>query len=145
MQLTAIDQLSVSLMVHSSRFARSLSRRAGSVRSLVAMRVLSNLEQVGDLRIGELAEREFIAQPAMTATVNRLEGDGLVERLRDEGDARASLVHLTRAGAELIAAFRLRAADVARPAMEELSAEEIRTLDSAVPLLARLVAALESA
>ena len=99
MQLTAIDQLSVSLMVHSSRFARSLSRRAGSVRSLVAMRVLSNLEQVGDLRIGELAEREFIAQPAMTATVNRLEGDGLVERLRDEGDARASLVHLTRAGA----------------------------------------------
>ncbi|WP_292836244.1 MarR family transcriptional regulator [Microbacterium sp.] len=145
MQLTAIDQLSISLMIHSSRYARGLSRRVGSGRSLVAMRVLSNLEQAGDLRVGELAEREFIAQPSMTATVNRLEADGLVERLRDDEDARASVVHLTHAGADLIAAFRLRAADVARPAMEELSPEEIRTLDSAAPLLARLVAALESA
>ncbi len=143
MNSTALDQLSIRLMIHSSRYARVLSRRAGSARSLVATRTLLDLEE-GDLRIGELAEREFIAQPAMTATVNRLANDGLVERLRDDCDARASLVHLTHAGADVIAAFRLRSANVARPAMEELSEEEIRTLDSAASLLARLVTELGS-
>ena len=130
------------LFVQASRFSRSMSRRTGAQRSLVAMRVLSNLEGQ-PLRVGELAAREMVTQPAMTTTLNRLATDGLVERHVDADDARAALVALTDAGHDALASFRARAANAARPVLDELADDDLTTLVRAADLLERLVATLD--
>ncbi len=139
-----VDALAVQLLVHGSRFARSLSRRTGEVRSLVAMRVLSNLHQAGPLRIGDLADRELITQPAMTTTVNRLEAEGLVVREEDETDRRASVVRITGDGEAALVSFRDRAAGVARGALTQLGEEDLAVLERAGELLEQLVVMTES-
>jgi DNA-binding MarR family transcriptional regulator len=133
-----IDQLAARLISQGSRFARTASRKAGEQRSLIALRVLANLRQEGDLRIGELARRETITQPAMTATVNRLEEDGLVARAADPSDARAAVVRITDAGTAELEAFRMRAAARVRPALERLGEDDLAVLGRAAELLGQL-------
>lgn len=133
-----LDQLAARLVVHGSRFARHATRGTGEHRSVVAVRVLSNLQHEGPLRVGELAARERITQPAMTSAVNRLEEDGLVVRRSDPLDARASVVELTDAGRAELAQFRRRAAERVRPALERLTAEDRTVLDRAATLLEQL-------
>lgn len=140
-----VERTAIDLLVHASRFTRILSRNAGVSRSLVAMRVLSNLRAEGPLRIGELAERELISQPAMTTTVNRLEAEGLVSREADENDGRASVVRITSRGEDELLGFRRRAAAVAVPSMQDLGPEEKKTLQHAAAVLARLVPEIDQA
>lgn len=135
----AVARLGVQLIVHGSRFAREMSRRANSTRSLVAWRVLANLQHEGPMRIGELAAREGISQPAMTTAVNRLEGDALVVRGADASDGRASVVSLTDEGAAALQSFRSQTSAVAAPLLATLSAEELDTLARAAMLLERIV------
>ncbi len=140
----SLDRLAARLLVQGSRFSRSMSRHTGEQRSLVAMRVLSNLLQDGPLRIGELAARELIAQPAMTTTVNRLEAEGLVFRGSDAEDARASVVTLTEAGSAVLMSFRARAAAIARPGLVQLADSDIAVLERAADLLEQLVRSISS-
>ena len=50
------------------------------------------------LRITELGEDVLLTQPGMSRLVARLEARGLVHRVADPDDARASRIRLTRAG-----------------------------------------------
>lgn len=139
-----VDELATRLIAQAGRFTRSTSRAAGLSRSLIAMRVLSNLSQDGDLRVGELAAREAVTQPAITATVNRLEEDGLVQRRADPDDARAALVAMTDAGRRELAGFRRRAAEAIRPALTALSGQDRETLRVAADLLDGLSTAVNA-
>lgn len=53
--------------------------------------------------IGELAEHLGIKEPTVTATVDRLEAEGLVARARSETDRRVVRVRLTPEGAVTVA------------------------------------------
>lgn len=132
------DELAARLIAQGSRFARIASRATGSSRPLVATRVLATLQFDGPQRVGQLAAHERFTQPAMTATVNRLEADGLVTRTPDPADARAVVVALTEAGLAEITAFRAKAAAHVLPAMEQLSADDLAVLDRAANLLEQL-------
>lgn len=139
-----LAELASRLMVHGGRFSRSLSHRAGAQLSFVAVRALSNLQHQGPLRLGELAASELVSQPAMTATVNKLEHEGLVTRGDDAEDGRVSVIALTPAGDAALERFRARAAAAARRSMEQLSVAELDTLDRAAELLERLVRSIEA-
>ncbi|MBS1880102.1 MAG: MarR family transcriptional regulator [Actinobacteria bacterium] len=52
----------------------------------------------GPLRISELCEDVLLSQPGMSRLIARLEGKGLIERLEDPADARASRVRMTAEG-----------------------------------------------
>ncbi len=52
-----------------------------------------------------LAARAGVEQPTMTATLNRMERDGLVERLPNPDDGRSSLVALTTKAREKLPAI----------------------------------------
>lgn len=52
----------------------------------------------GPLRITELCEDVLLSQPGMSRLIARLEGKGLIERVDDPRDARASRVRMTAAG-----------------------------------------------
>lgn len=139
-----MDELATRLIAQAGRFTRSTSRAAGMTRSLMAMRVLSNLSQDGALRVGELAAREAVTQPAITAIVNRLEDDGLVQRRADPVDARAALVTITDPGRRELAGFRRRAAKAIRPVLTALSDRDRETLSTAADLLDGLATAVNA-
>jgi DNA-binding MarR family transcriptional regulator len=85
------------LRVGASLMVRQLARGA----SLTSINALAALAEEGPSRLTVLAAATGIAQPAMTQLVGRLERDGLVVRLVDPDDARATLVAITDAGRAL--------------------------------------------
>jgi DNA-binding MarR family transcriptional regulator len=60
--------------------------------------VLVPLFEEDGLRMGELASRARLAKQTMTTMVRLVERAGLVQRLPDADDARATRVHLTERG-----------------------------------------------
>ena len=95
---------------------------------------------LGEARMGDLAAALRVDPSTATRAVSRLEEAGLVERRRDDTDARAVTVVPTRAGVALYD----RAADTARAALAELfgrfePAEQALLAD----LLDRLVTGLD--
>lgn len=53
------------------------------------------------LRMSELGKDVLLSQPGLSRLIARLEERGLIERMADINDARASIVHLSKAGAYL--------------------------------------------
>jgi DNA-binding MarR family transcriptional regulator len=85
------------LRVATTLMVRHLARGT----SLTSRNVLAALAAEGPSRLTALAAATGIAQPAMTQLVGRLQREGLVVRLIDPEDARATLVAITDAGRAL--------------------------------------------
>lgn len=87
------------------RLARRLRReRAIDSISDAQLGVLSGLRLHGRHTLTALAERERVAAPSMTNTVNALAEQGLVVRIPDEDDRRRVHVEITEAGIEIVVA-----------------------------------------
>jgi DNA-binding MarR family transcriptional regulator len=87
-----------------------------------------------------LALAAAIEQPTMTATLSRMQRDGLIERRPDPNDGRSRLVALTPSAMAKAAAVRQAAMAVNAAAMAGLDeAERTAFMD----MLARIVAALD--
>ncbi|MTH52927.1 MarR family transcriptional regulator [Bacillus mangrovi] len=56
----------------------------------------------GDMTVGELAGRMYLACSTTTDLVDRMEKAGFVERIRDANDRRVVRVHLLEEGARII-------------------------------------------
>ncbi len=116
--------------------------------SASATLVLNRVNREGPMRLTALAAAEDISQPAMTQLVQRMERQGLLERLSDPEDGRAALVAISEAGRELwdrrTEGRRERLANL----LAELSAEDARALllaaHVAIPILRQLLAIADS-
>ena len=86
--------------------------------SASATLMLNRVGREGPMRLTALAAAEDTSQPAMTQLVQRMERQGLLERLSDPDDGRAALVAISGAGEELWA----RRAAVRRERLAELLA-----------------------
>jgi DNA-binding MarR family transcriptional regulator len=119
-----------------------LVRYVARSTSLTSRTVLRALRDDGPTRLTELAWSIGISQPAMTQLVGRMEREGLVVRLIDPEDARATLVDITGAGRalwdELYQFRRERLGEL----LDTLSPDEEATLGLAMrvarPLIERL-------
>jgi len=60
------------------------------------------LHREGDLTIGDLSNRLYLAYSTTTDLVDRLEGAGFVERQRSQSDRRVVQVRILERGADLI-------------------------------------------
>lgn len=60
------------------------------------------LEEEGDLTIGELSQKMYLACSTMTDLIDRMEKNGVVERVRDDRDRRVVRIHLLEKGTEII-------------------------------------------
>jgi DNA-binding MarR family transcriptional regulator len=97
--------------------------------------VLLPLFEEDGLRIGEVARRARLSKQTMTTMVRLAERDGLVERLPDESDRRATIVSLTAKGH--------RFKPVAERVLEELEAIALDTLgERDLPATCRALAKL---
>jgi DNA-binding MarR family transcriptional regulator len=97
--LAAIDSLATGLEHLFTRWRRF---DVPGELSFTAAATLRGLAHDGPSRLTDLAEHETVSQPAMTQLVTRLEGQGLVERVKDPADARVVLVRATTAGQALV-------------------------------------------
>ena len=109
-QATAVHthaELALDVVRSAARLTRAASKIPGVTYSSIAWRVLADLERDGATRVTDLAAAQRVAQPTMTALVQRVEGEGWVRRSADPGDKRATLVTITDAGSgPALAAYR---------------------------------------
>jgi DNA-binding MarR family transcriptional regulator len=100
--------------------------------------LLSALDRLGSLSVGELSQAVGVTQPVVTRSLRGLEGDGLVQSETSEEDRRVRRVGLSRKGHGLVR----RAQREAWPAIEAAVVQACAGLKG--DLLAQL-AALEDA
>lgn len=74
--------------------------------------VLLSFTRTGTLPMGKMGERLMIHPTSVTNIINRLEDDGLVERIAHPDDRRTRLAHITEAGRELAAKASIAVDDV---------------------------------
>jgi DNA-binding MarR family transcriptional regulator len=121
------------------RAALLLVRHIARSTSLTSRAVLRALREDGPTRLTELACSQGVSQPAMTQLVGRLEREGLVVRLIDPEDARATLVDITEGGrtvwTELKESRRERLAEL----LDTLSPDEEATLGLAMRVALPLI------
>ncbi len=89
--------------------------------------------------VRELADREGVSPPAMTAYVDRLEAGGLVARRRSVRDRRRVELALTDRGLRILRSARRRRTAWLAARLERLDADELASLEAALPALRRLL------
>ncbi|QNO13688.1 MarR family transcriptional regulator [Alkalicella caledoniensis] len=60
------------------------------------------LSEHGDMTIGELGSKMYLASSTATDLIDRMERNSLVERVRDENDRRVVRLHMTKKGKQMI-------------------------------------------
>jgi DNA-binding MarR family transcriptional regulator len=98
-------------------------------------RALNVLARHGTMRLSELSEHLRIAPRSTTEVVDGLQERGLVERLPDPADRRATLVSLTGAGRATTASIRAARGEQGERFFAALSADDRAALGR---ILARL-------
>jgi DNA-binding MarR family transcriptional regulator len=137
-----IAYVSRQLLPRASLLTRLLASQLGGELSRTEVGLLSALSG-GPRRITELAERERLKQPTMTALVQRLEQQGLVSRERHADDGRVVLVNLTEAGSVALEDFRAQARAALSAYLAEMADEQVEALAAATETLAQLITVLE--
>ena len=125
--------------------ARLLARELETILGPVGLNpayvpVLLRLSAGGARTPKGLAQEATVEQPTMTATIQRMERDGLVTRKPNPDDGRSALIALTPKGYERIADM-----DRALGALNELLLEQFTTSEREqfLGLLGRVVSVLE--
>ena len=119
-----------------------LTRRLRSARGGLSHSLLSTLVSVakhGPLRLADLAQAELVSAPSITRLVAELEGKALVSRTPDPADGRASLIQVTDAGLEAVQVARRVRQQMVAELLEPLSADEVASIEAALPALERLI------
>lgn len=93
------------------------------------------LSEEGDLTIGELSAKMYLAFSTTTDLVDRMEKNELVRRVRDENDRRVVRIHLLPIGLELIEKVIGRRQKYLQDIFEHFSQEEVDNLENSLRLL----------
>ncbi|HEY3293446.1 MAG TPA: MarR family transcriptional regulator [Candidatus Nanopelagicaceae bacterium] len=99
---------------------------------------LATIEELGPIRISDLAAHESIGAPVATRVTTSLEELGYIKRLQDTQDRRAWLVELTAAGHKVLRNLREERTAGINQRIQMLSKSEIATLNAALPVLDKL-------
>ncbi|MFK2824557.1 MarR family transcriptional regulator [Bacillus sp. B190/17] len=88
------------------------------------------LFEEGDMTIGELSTKMFLAFSTMTDLIDRMERNELVERVKDTNDRRIVRIHLLQNGASMIEEVIKKRQLYVQQVLRNFSGAEIRTLKS---------------
>lgn len=126
------------LRVALARVHRQL--RARIVGGLTASQTsaLARIEQHGPIRLTALSDLEGISPATMNKLIDSLVERGLVERLPDPADGRASLLRLGAEGDLVLQEIRSRNTEALREALRCFDDDERNLFRQVTPLLERL-------
>jgi DNA-binding MarR family transcriptional regulator len=138
-----LERLSAELVVHAGRLVRAVSRLTSQGLPAATLRLLSQLEELGPVTIGQLALADRCSQPTMSSAVNNLVAKGWAVKQPNPADARSSLVVETDDGRDVLSEARSRNAAVIaerlRSKPDRDPDESLRELSTAVSLIKRLL------
>jgi DNA-binding MarR family transcriptional regulator len=129
-----------STAIHLLRALRAEDRKTGLSGPRAS--ALSVVVFGGPITLGDLAAAEQVKPPTMTRLVTAMEGQGLVKREGDPGDARLVRVRATAKGIRLLQEGRARRIARLQVALQELPEEELATLGRATELLQGVIRGL---
>lgn len=86
------------------------------------------LHESGDMTIGDLSTKMYLAFSTTTDLVDRMEKNELVQRVRDENDRRVVRIHLLPEGERIIQEVILMRQNYLRDITQEFNAEEFEQL-----------------
>ena len=135
MRTTSDPELASRLRFALARTARRLRQEAGTGLSPSLTAALATVQRCGPLTPSELADAERVRRPTVTRMLGHLEDDGLISRTPDPADGRSTLVAITPAGAELLAAARTRKDVFLSERLDGLSPADRETLARAAAIL----------
>ena len=118
-----------------TRLARRLRQEAGTDLGPSQVAALATIERHGPLSPSELADAERIKRPTATRILHHLDEAGLVERVRDPEDGRGAILSITAAGRTHLRRLRARKTAYLATRLDNLDAEDRRTLERAAELL----------
>ncbi|OIJ18327.1 MarR family transcriptional regulator [Anaerobacillus alkalidiazotrophicus] len=87
------------------------------------------LHEYGDMTIGELSTKMYLACSTTTDLVDRMEKNELVERVKDTNDRRVVRIHLLNKGATIIEQVIIKRQDYLNDVLKHLSEEEVNVLE----------------
>lgn len=127
-----------SIAIHLLRRLRRVDEASGL--SGPRLSALSVVVFGGPVTLTELAKAEQVKAPTMTRLVDGLEADGYVRRTADPLDGRVTRLEATARGRAVMLAGRERRVAMLAGLLEELGAEERRTVRRAVTSLEEVIA-----
>lgn len=102
--------------------------------------LLTAIAWEGEPTLGSLAVNEHVAPPTVTKSINKLESEGMVERVADADDGRVTRVRLSKTGRRVVAQYRARVNAWLEEQIANLSPGDRKDLARTVNLLEHLVA-----
>lgn len=87
------------------------------------------LHEHGDMTIGELSTKMYLACSTTTDLVDRMEKNDLVERVKDTNDRRVVRIHLLEKGATIIQEVIKKRQDYLSDVLKHLSPDEVNVLE----------------
>jgi DNA-binding MarR family transcriptional regulator len=123
------------------RLTRTLRRHDEDDLSPTTASILFAVGREGPLTAGDIARRERLAKPSVTAAVEKLATAGLVERRADDSDGRVVWIAITTAGKRRIDARRARRQAWLATRLEKLDRADVETLSRAADIVDRLTEA----
>ncbi|MFD2169051.1 MarR family winged helix-turn-helix transcriptional regulator [Tumebacillus lipolyticus] len=86
------------------------------------------LHEFGDLTIGELSSKLYLAYSTTTDLVDRMERNQLVERVRDKSDRRVVRLHMMEKGRDLIERVLVKRREHVGKALQFVQVEDLQPL-----------------
>lgn len=114
------------LYAESRRATKEVARSLGMTGPQIT--AIKLLEGFGDLSLSALSERMSAKNSTITGLVDRLEREGLVQRVRSTEDRRVTLIRLTDAGRRLAAEIPVTSMELFAGALRSLDADERKQL-----------------
>ncbi|HZZ49607.1 MAG TPA: MarR family transcriptional regulator [Pseudonocardia sp.] len=134
-----VSELASQLRLSVVRLNRRLrSQRTDETVSLTQISAISTLSRCGPMTPSELAASERVRPPSMTRVIAALEESGWVLRRDHPTDGRQSIIELTPAGADLLAAEASAKERWLDKRLAELSESERTTLGRAAEIIDRM-------
>ena len=118
---------------------RTLRRHDDDDLSPTTASILFAVAREGPLTAGDIARRERLAKPSVTAAVEKLATAGLVERRADDSDGRVVWIAITAAGKRRIEARRARRNAWLTIRLDKLDPADVETLARAADIVDRVV------
>jgi DNA-binding MarR family transcriptional regulator len=112
------------LSTETRRITKELARRANLTGPQLT--VVKILETIGDLSLSELSDKIRAQNSTVTGIIDRMEREGLVQRVRSSEDRRVIRIHLTEKGAKLARDIPVEPMEILRGALAGLTTAETK-------------------
>jgi DNA-binding MarR family transcriptional regulator len=133
------EDVGISLYLVLIRLSRLLrNNSAVGELTLTQVSTLAVAEACGPTRLGGLAARMGVAAPTLSRMIENLCERGLLDRMHDLHDHRATQVVLSPAGKAVLADLRERGIDYLTTRIAILDANQLAALAAALPALEQL-------